>query len=156
MSLKTFKIIHVSMAPRRSTLPICSGVSNPAGLIATPLLARVEPNTPLLCVPRSQRTSFGQSALNASSRTKARKHACDDGEPRLSDSLTIHAWSYVVRIQTAFRIEKRMPRESTISNTSTPTSWLNVQGRGGDTSCVRGLGLALSHPCHRNVFAALV
>ena len=92
VSLMTFYTIFWSMAPRR-VLPfsICSGASNPVSLITTQFLVRVEPNTPLLCVPRSQRTSLGQPAQRVQPCTKARKHACDDGEPRVSDSLTIHA-----------------------------------------------------------------
>ena len=43
--MMTFDIIFLDMSFRRSTLPICSGTSNPAGLIATPFLVRVEPNT---------------------------------------------------------------------------------------------------------------
>ena len=103
--------------------------SNPAGLLTTQFLARDELNTPLLCVFRSQRTSPGQPAQRVQPCTNARRHACDDGEPRVSDPLTSHAWSHVVPTQTAFKIKKRMP-------TSTPSSWLNVQGRGGDTLCV--------------------
>ena len=36
--LMTFDIIFLSMAPRHSTFPICSGASNPAGLFASPFL----------------------------------------------------------------------------------------------------------------------
>ena len=90
VSLVTFDIILLSMAPRRSTLPICLGASNPAGLIATPFLVKVEPNTSLLCVPRPKRTSLGQPAHRVQSSTKARRHACDNGDPKLSDSFTIH------------------------------------------------------------------
>ena len=45
-----FDIIFLSIAPRRATLPICSGASNPAGLIIPPFLARIELNTLLMCV----------------------------------------------------------------------------------------------------------
>ena len=91
VSLMTFDIVFLSMSPRRSTLLICSGASNPAGLITTPFFARVELNTLLLCVRRSQRTSLGQPAQRLQPCTKARGQARDDGEPRVSDSLTIHA-----------------------------------------------------------------
>ena len=95
VSMMTFDIIFLSAAPRRSTLPICSGAFNPAGLIATPFLARVEPNTPLLCVLGSQRTSLGQLVQRVQPCTKARRHACDDGEPKfstLSQSMLDHTW----------------------------------------------------------------
>ena len=88
VSLVISDIIFLSMSPRRSTLPICSGASNPAGLIITPFLARVELHTPLLCVPRSRSE---QPAQRVQPCTEARIHACDDGEPRVSDSLTIYA-----------------------------------------------------------------
>ena len=86
VSLMTWDIIVLSMSPRRSSLPICSDASNPGSLITTPFLARIELNMPLLCVPRSQRTSLGQPAQRVQPCTKARKHACDDGETKLSDS----------------------------------------------------------------------
>ena len=64
VSLMTFNIIFLSIAPRRSTLPICSGASNTAGLIIPPFLARIELNTLLMCVSLSQRMTLSQPASN--------------------------------------------------------------------------------------------
>ena len=74
-SLMTFDIIFLSMSPRRSTLPICSGASSPASLIITSFFARIELNKPLLCVPQSQRKSLGQPAQRVQPCTKACRHA---------------------------------------------------------------------------------
>ena len=84
---------------------------------------------------------------NASSRVRklVNMHATTENRVSrtLSQSMLDHTW---FPCKQRSRIERRMPTEPTISNTSTPTSWLNVQGRGGDTLCVRGLGFELSHP----------
>ena len=91
VSLMTVDIIFLSISPRRSTLPICRGASHPAGLIITPFLTRIKLVTPLLCVSLSQRITLSQPAQRVQLCTKARKHACDDGELRDSDPLTIQA-----------------------------------------------------------------
>ena len=57
---------------------------NLSSLIATPFLVRVDPNAPLLCAPRSQRTSSGQLVQRVQPCRNARRHACDDWEPRRS------------------------------------------------------------------------
>ena len=73
-----FDIIFLNMSPRRPTLLICSGISNPAGLIITPFLMRAELNTTLSCVHRSYRTSLGQKTRRDQSQMNACRRVQSD------------------------------------------------------------------------------
>ena len=86
VALMIFDFIFVNMAPRRSTLPICSGAFQ-SGRSDRRTILEVEPNTH----PRSQRTTSGQPAQRVQPCTNAHRRACGDVDPKLSDSLTIHA-----------------------------------------------------------------
>ena len=96
VSRTTLLSILLRVSFRLSTLPICSGDSSAAGFIRTPFLLRVCANTPLLWVPLSAATNFGQPNGLTHPFTKASRQLDDEGTPFVSASLTTNACCSVV------------------------------------------------------------
>ena len=86
VSLMTLLAICFSVAFRLSTRPICSGLSNPAGLFPIPFRAIVCANIPRLCRPLSTEMFFGHPNGLTHPLTNASRHAELLGTPLVSPS----------------------------------------------------------------------